>query len=113
MLAPPIEIVYARNLLCCRRGLALFDPTPSRDSGPVQIGDVGSIFRGRFLRAFNVFRPAGDPLNRFGVPENFIPVDFQLQQLEAVDGYPIPAGVLCSKGVVRVLKENEMLNFVR
>ena len=83
------------------------EPRPKDPLNPyIRVGDVGSVFNGRFLRGFNVFCNEDDPLNRFGVPENFTPVNLLLQ--ETVEGYPIPAGALCSKDIVQ---DGEVMDF--
>jgi len=55
-------------------GHALWDPNPTRQDRPVQVGDVGFIRRGKFHRLFNALLPAGDPSHDLGVPEHHKPL---------------------------------------
>lgn len=62
---------YAEQLVGRGYGLPLWHPEPTK-FGEVQIGDVGYVDDGCFYRLFNAIRPASDPLNKWGVPENFV-----------------------------------------
>lgn len=73
-------------------GYALWEPTF------VEVGDVGCIRDGKFLRLFNVLHPEGHPSNlRFGVP------DFYEQLVPRVsdhmDGGTLRRNHYCSAGV--------------
>ena len=46
-------IIYPSSLFCLDLGYALWYPEP-HDSGEVQIGDVGYVHQGAFIRAFNI-----------------------------------------------------------
>jgi hypothetical protein len=80
-------------------GHALWEPSPGRDSPPVEIGDVGFIRGGKFHRLFNALLPEDHPSHqRFGVPEYHEPL--RLNLLDHID-----EGTLCpnnfrSAGVV-------------
>ncbi|KAF7354579.1 Ribonuclease III [Mycena sanguinolenta] len=70
--------LYSRLLLAKGHGYPLFHPQPYDDlplearKGGTEIGDVGIITSdGSFDPIFNICRAAGDPLNRFGVPDGF------------------------------------------
>jgi hypothetical protein len=41
-------------------GYALWEPSPSKQNNPVEVGDVGYIRSGRFRRLFNALRSAED-----------------------------------------------------
>lgn len=62
---------YAEQLVHRRYGFPLWHPEPNR-YGEVEIGDVGFVSEGQFIRLFNAMRPAGDPLNTRGVPSGFV-----------------------------------------
>ncbi|KAF9459074.1 hypothetical protein BDZ94DRAFT_1061835 [Collybia nuda] len=68
---PAAHDIYAEQLRDLRRGHPLYHPEP-RAEGPVEIGDVGYIKDGAFRRLFNVSRPPDDPVQRFGVPDDFV-----------------------------------------
>jgi hypothetical protein len=84
---PPFR-VYRDRLTALSQGLALWNPDPPRRSprrnphlsekicDGVSIGDVGYLFKGTFIRLFNVMLPWDDPSNRtFGDPEPYRPLD--------------------------------------
>ena len=49
-------------------GYALWNPSPSNPNNPVEIGDVGFIYKGKFIRLFNAQISAEDQSN---VPEYY------------------------------------------
>lgn len=72
-LPPPPSEVYASSLFPTNEGYALWYPEP-HESGEVQIGDVGYIVDGAFIRLFNVaddkeLKIAGWPHKAFPNPE--------------------------------------------
>lgn len=71
---PAAHDIYAEQLGELRRGHALYYPEP-RPEGPVEIGDVGYTKHGAFFRLFNASRSPEDPIQRFGVPDSFVPLD--------------------------------------
>lgn len=84
--------LYAKGLINCGYGLPLWSPEPEPE-GEIQIGDVGFIHDGKFIRLFNAVRPPDDPLNSRGVPDNFVKVE-----VGHVDTRPhhISKGALCT-----------------
>ncbi|KAJ7649656.1 hypothetical protein FB45DRAFT_560 [Roridomyces roridus] len=70
---------YSSQLCFEGRGFPLYKPGPRRNSPPhehekegVSIGDVGRVNSdGVFDFFFNIYRPADDPINATGTPENF------------------------------------------
>lgn len=61
---------YAETLVSQGYGLPLWFPEPGKQ-GDVEIGDVGFVNEGRFIRLFNAMLPATDPVNAGGVPDDF------------------------------------------
>lgn len=61
---------YADQLTSLGFGLPLWHPEPGRNE-QVEIGDVGFLHDGQFIRLFNVTRPTHDPLNAKGTPKHF------------------------------------------
>lgn len=69
--------VYARHLMTIGRGYPLWNPQPNkrcnsdRFDPPVQIGDVGYITSGTFIRLFNATEDAHAEIKQaHGVPSN-------------------------------------------
>lgn len=71
---PATHDVYAEQLGGLCRGHALYHPEPYSE-GPVEIGDVGYTKHGAFFRIFNASRSPDDSVQRFGVPDAFVPLD--------------------------------------
>lgn len=92
--------VYRSQLSDICEGVALYDPDPAGDYDHVRIGDVGHLKRGRFLRAFNIFFPAGDEVNSRGVPTGFVPLPEDVKN-DTYRETPFPPGTICSKHVKR------------
>ncbi|KAJ3554389.1 hypothetical protein NM688_g3138 [Phlebia brevispora] len=70
----PAEI-YAKQLSSYSYGYPLWFPDAISTAGEPQLGDVGYINNGRFLRLFNITVGPGHPWNRrYGVPHNFTPL---------------------------------------
>ncbi|KAI0089368.1 hypothetical protein BDY19DRAFT_140693 [Irpex rosettiformis] len=68
----------------------------------VRIGDVGYVWEGSFCTLFNATLPKTHPINRKGVPEGFIPLDFNTAELVRTrDGY-LPDAPVCSQTVRRL-----------
>ncbi len=63
---------YRDQLANIYRGHALWVPDPSGLYDRVEVGDVGYVKQGHFLRMFNVLLPANDPTQVYGVPEGFV-----------------------------------------
>ncbi|KZT65360.1 hypothetical protein DAEQUDRAFT_530972 [Daedalea quercina L-15889] len=69
---PAASNVYAHALADEDYGYPLWDPGYEQKAGEVEIGDVGFIEKGRFVRLFNVMQRPDDELNALrGVPEGF------------------------------------------
>ena len=51
---PPPSDVYAASLLPVGEGYALWYPEPHDSTGEPQIGDVGYVRQGAFIRLFNI-----------------------------------------------------------
>ena len=60
--------IYAKKMDFMRAGYALWCPEPHSKSGEVQIGDVGCIDEGAFIRFFNVLPDAQPVPGWNGVP---------------------------------------------
>lgn len=75
---------YAETLVSQGHGHPLWFPEPGKQ-GDVEIGDVGFVNEGRFIRLFNVMLPATDPVNARGVPDDFtvLEVDNEGHHLES------------------------------
>ena len=68
--------VYAQELLPLGYGYPLWDPSPDPHSGAIEIGDVGFIENGQFVRLFNPTLPREHPVNRvWGLPKDFRRLD--------------------------------------
>ena len=56
-------------------GHALWEPNPGELYHAIEVGDVGYILQGKFLRLFNVLLPADHPSHeKSGVPESYEPL---------------------------------------
>lgn len=99
---PPPSDVYAASLLPVGEGYALWYPEPHKSGGEVQLGDVGYIENGAFMRLFNVatdreLRIVGwDDSKTFPNPE-LVPPEAML--LDTRD-QPLAPGPYHSDGVV-------------
>ncbi|KAI0285880.1 hypothetical protein BGY98DRAFT_244928 [Russula aff. rugulosa BPL654] len=61
-------------------GHALWEPSPGELYGPVAIGDVGYIRRGKFHRIFNVLLPEDHPTHaNFRTPEYHEPLQLKME----------------------------------
>jgi hypothetical protein len=88
---PAAYNIYADQLRVLRRGHALYNPEPALGETPVEIGDVGYTKEGAFCRLFNVCQPATHSINsRFGVPQNFHPLDLGESQTHPTQLEPGP-----------------------
>ncbi|KAI0364291.1 hypothetical protein BV20DRAFT_974618, partial [Pilatotrama ljubarskyi] len=66
--------IYAERLQKLRYGYPLWVPDPPPGQGEVQLGDVGWIYEGEFMRMFNTMRPT-DEDQALGVPPAFTRLD--------------------------------------
>jgi hypothetical protein len=78
-------------------GHALWGPSPTNPDGPVQVGDVGFVRRGKFHRLFNALLPADDPSHERGVPEFHEPLVPTLS--DHLDSDSLGPNDYCSAGV--------------
>lgn len=98
--------VYAERLARFKHGHPLWIPEPlegldGRIRG-VRLGDVGYVNDyGGFKRLFNITVDATDELNAGGVPDGFIPIDFNEKALRHQKEGFLEPGTICSEGVER------------
>jgi hypothetical protein len=87
---PTSPEILAGQLYHYGHGRALWSPEPL--DGEVRIGDVGHIDEyGAFRRLFNVTVDAEHPLNRGGLPDNFVPLRFNKRLLSVRPDHFPPA----------------------
>ena len=69
---PPLDPwrIYVENLVSLGYGYPLWPPQFNAD-----VGDVGYIAMGRFVRLFNVLKENSQSSNNRGLPENFSVLD--------------------------------------
>ena len=87
--------VYAEQLVNRGYGLPLWRPEPVTPTDEVEIGDVGYVSEGEFIRLFNTMKPAGDPLNANGVPSGFVMLQPGPWLLRS-DEHHLPPGPVCT-----------------
>lgn len=91
--------VYAQQLTMLGHGYPLWKGTPSNCQPGVQIGDVGYLSEGEFIRLFNAMAPEDDPLNSNGVPSNYTPfVKGDRARVVKTPGVIVPS-TLCSRTI--------------
>ncbi|KAI9432860.1 hypothetical protein H4582DRAFT_1820585 [Lactarius indigo] len=66
---------YRDQLASLYHGHALWVPDPARLYDHVQVGDVGYVKQGHFLRMFNALLSADDSAQVHGVPEGYVPLN--------------------------------------
>ena len=82
-------------------GHALWEPSPGKLYGAVEVGDVGYVREGKFHRLFNALLPADHASHRtFGVPEYHKPLILNLS--DHIDTGTLGASHYCSPGVTVV-----------
>lgn len=80
-------------------GHALWEPNPGGLYHAIEVGDVGYILRGKFLRLFNVLLPADHPSHqRSGVPESHAPLNPSIA--DHIDSSTHSPENFCSTGVM-------------
>ena len=100
--------VYTRNLLLAGHGCPLYVPEPTGHSAVyrtkgVRIGDVGFVTEdGLFQMLFNIRAPAQDPINCYGVPNDFEQLPLGLVFTEAIPSYFVANRVVTSVGATRL-----------
>lgn len=86
---------YAEQLVSRGYGLPLWYPEPSK-FGEVEIGDVGFVDDGSFIRLFNALHPADHPMNARGVPEQFSILAVNGDELLHTNDQYLPPGPVCT-----------------
>jgi hypothetical protein len=98
----PISTIYSKALYgTLNEGLALWYPEPHRETGEVQIGDVGYVSDGAFIRLVNVDTESPSHAVREGCwPSSFSPTapDPRALMHESRE-HALGPGDLSSKGV--------------
>ena len=73
----PVSMVayetYANALLTKGHGRPLWEPDPG-EYAPVELGDVGYLCKGAFVKLFNVSKAIDDRSNRLGLPRGHQPL---------------------------------------
>jgi hypothetical protein len=64
---------YANALIIKGHGHPLWEPDPG-EYAPVDLGDVGYLYNGAFVKLFNASRDIDDPSNRLGFPHGHCPL---------------------------------------
>ena len=88
----PAAVVYAEQLVSRGHGHPLWHPEPFTSFGAVELGDVGYVSEGAFVRLFNALRSAQDRANARGVPQGFAPFLPDASPRER----RVPAGPICN-----------------
>lgn len=102
MVLPHPSSVYTKELYSLGEGEAIWFPEPHA-TGEVQIGDVGCIVEGAFIRLFNVISPDKYPVPDSDLPEGFEPLqEPRLRYIDSRDralapGHHHSKSVLCRK----------------
>jgi hypothetical protein len=79
-------------------GHALWEPNPGGLYHAIEVGDVGYILQGKFLRLFNALLPADHPSHeKCGVPESHEPLKPSIA--DHIDSSTLGPENLCSDGV--------------
>jgi hypothetical protein len=76
---------YSNSLVSQGHGHPLWEPDPG-PYAPVELADVGYIFKGAFVKLFNASKDTDDWSNRLGLPEGHIP----LPAGNILTGTPLP-----------------------
>ena len=91
--------IYAKQLLGMRQGYPLWHPEVERGQGlEIQVGDVGYLHEGTFIRFLNATLKADHPDHKmFGVPDGHQPFKvnrfLQREQANVIESH------LCSRSV--------------
>lgn len=106
--------VYARQLMMVGHGYPLWNPQPNKRRSsdsfdpPVQIGDVGYVSNGTFIRLFNATKDAHDEINQaHGVPsDRYVKFEVGERGLETeVPNIFTPGTLLCSHTIRNIGEE--------
>lgn len=87
--------IYAKQLLSRGYGLPLWRPEPTK-FGEVHMGDVGFVEDGHFYRLFNVTRSRDHPLNKWGVPDDFVMLKVDEDLHHHTEEQYLPPGPICT-----------------
>ena len=101
--APHSSVIYMEEMQSMREGTALWHPEP-HSSGEVQIGDVGYIDQGAFIRLFNAISPDRYPvLSSEGseLPDNFVALKLPSRRIGDYRPKALEPGFYPSKSVRR------------
>jgi hypothetical protein len=81
-------------------GHALWEPSPGKLYGAVEVGDVGYIRGGKFHRLFNALLPADHASHsKFGAPEYHEPLVLSSGLSDHIDTGTLDAKHYCSPGI--------------
>lgn len=86
--------IYTEQLLSRGYGLPLWRPEPTK-FGEVHNGDVGFVEDGRFYRLFNVMSSPDHPLNKWGVPDDFVKLKVNEDLHFHTEEHYLPPGPIC------------------
>lgn len=105
---PLADLIYADQLYGHGYGHPLWHPEPN-STGEVQIGDVGYIFEGAFVRLFNILLPPDDAENkRNGVPEGFVQLHVDRAKLLRTNQRFIEPGPICANSLKKMGMTTEL-----
>ena len=99
---PHPSSIYTEQLPTVGEGDAIWLPEP-HVSGEVQIGDVGYILEGAFVRLFNVISPEDHPVPDSDLPDGFEPLQeprmrcMDTRERALAPGHHNSKSVVCSK----------------
>ena len=91
-------------------GHALWEPNPEVGQGPVEVGDVGYVREGKFIRLFNALLPASDASHEgISLPEYYKPLVIDIPNSVSTSTFRpnqyCSAGVNASPSVPEYIKE--------
>jgi hypothetical protein len=87
---------YANALITKGHGHPLWEPDPGSDPG-VELGDVGFIDEGGFIRLFNASAGSDDPRNDLGLPLGHSPLP--IGRIKRRTPLPKKPRYIASKGI--------------
>jgi hypothetical protein len=91
--------IYANQLIPKGHGHPLWEPDPGQEPA-VQLGDVGYLKDGGFIRLFNASKSPDDPSNALGVPEGYEPLTVNPSDIRRRSPLPKKPEYISSEGVV-------------
>jgi hypothetical protein len=92
--------IYREQLSSLYHGHALWEPNPAGLYDQVRVGDVGVVLQGHFARMFNALLPAEHPLQGYGTPYDFAPLN--MGPFGNIRSLTLPHGDYCSGSVTAV-----------